>query len=205
MYSTSAFFAQHRCCNATSSAILDAIAILHCINYCEAIFFAQSFCPNAFFWGVQLSRSFPRSASSLLQHLYIDGLNRTTLLSCYLAPHVQFQYSRFFSGEIRPLCSSQKPNSSYLTYHAHYSTHVWCTDNTCITAELRMYTSTTTPLIPDGMVAFAVCTAQHSPSTNTQITTPNPLLLDVLTFIILPGDPNSSTYNVFATSSQISV
>ncbi|KAJ7237837.1 hypothetical protein C8J57DRAFT_1087194 [Mycena rebaudengoi] len=111
----------------------------------------------------------------------------------------------FFQVKSGRRVSSQKPNSSYLTYHAHYSTHVWCTDNTSITAELRMYTSTTTPLIPDGMVAFAVCTAQHSPSTNTQITTPNPLLLDVLTFIILPGDPNSSTYNVFATSSQISV
>ncbi|KAJ7256657.1 hypothetical protein C8J57DRAFT_1074873 [Mycena rebaudengoi] len=100
----------------------------------------------------------------------------------------------FFQVKSGRRVSSQKPNSSYLTYHAHYSTHVWCTDNTSIIAKLRMYTSTTTP---DGMVAFTVCTAQHSPSTNAQITTPNPLLLDVLTFIILPSDPNSSTFTMY--------
>ncbi|KAJ7933345.1 hypothetical protein B0H13DRAFT_1700890, partial [Mycena leptocephala] len=85
-----------------------------------------------------------------------------------------------------------KPNSIYATHYAHYNTHVWCTKgtgNTTIPADLRVY-------ITNGMVAFAVCSAQSSafpPATNSLPT--NTLTLDAMTFFVLPGSPDSDTYN----------
>jgi hypothetical protein len=93
-----------------------------------------------------------------------------------------------------------KPNSIYATHYAHYNTHVWCTKgtgNTTIPADLRVYITSTTPLLADGMVAFAVCSAQSSafpPATNSLPT--NTLTLDAMTFFVLPGSPDSDTYNV---------
>ncbi|KAJ6534920.1 hypothetical protein B0H19DRAFT_1080328 [Mycena capillaripes] len=92
-----------------------------------------------------------------------------------------------------------KPNSAYATHYAHYSTHVWCTNgtvNTTITADMRVYVPSTAPLLDDGMVAFTVCTVQSTavpPATNSLPS--NTLTLDALTFIVLPGSPDSDTYN----------
>ncbi|KAJ7829882.1 hypothetical protein B0H14DRAFT_3872838 [Mycena olivaceomarginata] len=55
------------------------------------------------------------------------------------------------------------------------------------------------PLIPDGMVAFAICTAQSiaTPSTAKSLAS-NSLTLDALMLVVLPGNPDSDTYNVRA-------
>ncbi|KAJ7900988.1 hypothetical protein B0H14DRAFT_3852227 [Mycena olivaceomarginata] len=89
-----------------------------------------------------------------------------------------------------------KPNSNFPTHYAHYSTNVWCLDNTTIPADIRVFTASTTPLVPDGMVAFAVCTAQSTatpPMANSLAS--NALALDALMFVVLPGNPESDTYN----------
>ncbi|KAJ6532816.1 hypothetical protein B0H10DRAFT_1688550, partial [Mycena sp. CBHHK59/15] len=65
----------------------------------------------------------------------------------------------FFQLTAGRRASTQKPNTPYPTYYAHYRTNVWCTNNTTIPADLRVYTTSTTPLNPDGTVAFALCTA----------------------------------------------
>ncbi|KAJ7095528.1 hypothetical protein C8R44DRAFT_749085 [Mycena epipterygia] len=103
-----------------------------------------------------------------------------------------FNILGFFQLKSGRRVSLQKTDSTYLTYHAHYNTNVWCINNTCIPADLRMYTTSTTPLLPDGTVAFAVCTAHSTATTSPPA---NNLLLEVITFIVLPGDPSSSTYN----------
>ncbi|KAJ7339975.1 hypothetical protein DFH08DRAFT_704617 [Mycena albidolilacea] len=89
-----------------------------------------------------------------------------------------------------------KPNSNFPTHYAHYSTNVWCLDNTTIPADIRVFTASTTPLVPDGMVAFAVCTAQSTatPPTANSLAS-NALALDALMFVVLPGNPESDTYN----------
>jgi hypothetical protein len=93
-----------------------------------------------------------------------------------------------------------KPNLTYATHYAHYNTHVWCTKgtgNTTIPADLRVYITSTTPLLVDGMVIFAVCSAQLiaiRPATNSLPT--NTLTLDAMTFFVLPGSPDSDTYNI---------
>ncbi|KAJ7820840.1 hypothetical protein B0H14DRAFT_2173236, partial [Mycena olivaceomarginata] len=89
-----------------------------------------------------------------------------------------------------------KPNSNFPTHYAHYSTNVWCLDNTTIPADIRVFTASTTPLVPDGMVAFAVCTAQSTatPPTADSLAS-NTLALDALMFVVLPGNPESDTYN----------
>ncbi|KAJ7846951.1 hypothetical protein B0H14DRAFT_3454012 [Mycena olivaceomarginata] len=78
-----------------------------------------------------------------------------------------------------------KPNSNFPTHYAHYSTNVWCL-NTTIPA------ASTTPLVPDGMVAFAVRTAQSTatPPTAKSLAS-NSLTLDALMFVVLPGNPDS--------------
>ncbi|KAJ7301092.1 hypothetical protein DFH08DRAFT_827871 [Mycena albidolilacea] len=55
------------------------------------------------------------------------------------------------------------------------------------------------PLIPDGMVAFAVCTTQSvaTPPTAKSLAS-NSLTLDALMLVVLPGNPDSNTYNVHA-------
>ncbi|KAJ7848796.1 hypothetical protein B0H13DRAFT_1571758, partial [Mycena leptocephala] len=87
--------------------------------------------------------------------------------------------------------SIQKPNTSYLTYYAHYNTNIWCTNNTAIPADLRLYTTSTTPILDDCTVAFSVCTAQST------ATTPgtNAVTLEALAFVVLPGNPNTDVYN----------
>ncbi|KAJ7874341.1 hypothetical protein B0H14DRAFT_2343764 [Mycena olivaceomarginata] len=79
-----------------------------------------------------------------------------------------------------------KGPASYTVWHLHYNTHVWCTDNTSIAAELRLYGSNSTPTLPNGTVVFAFCKAH---------TTPNRVIsLDAVTFIPIPEDPNSDPY-----------
>ncbi|KAJ7768571.1 hypothetical protein B0H14DRAFT_3509642 [Mycena olivaceomarginata] len=54
----------------------------------------------------------------------------------------------------------------------------------------------TAPLLEDGMVAFAACTAQSTavpPATNSLPS--NTLTVDASTFMVLPGSPDSDTYN----------
>ncbi|KAJ7304703.1 hypothetical protein DFH08DRAFT_945087 [Mycena albidolilacea] len=72
----------------------------------------------------------------------------------------------------------------------------WCISNTTIPTDLRGYVTSTTPLLPDGMVSFAVCTAQLTaiPAT-VDLSANNSLILDALTFYVLPGDPSSDIYN----------
>ncbi|KAJ7838574.1 hypothetical protein B0H13DRAFT_1911686 [Mycena leptocephala] len=70
-----------------------------------------------------------------------------------------------------------KPNSTYATHYAHYNTHYH-------------------PSAHDGMVVFAACSAQSTavePATNSLPT--NTLTLDAMTFFVLPGSPDSDTYN----------
>ncbi|KAJ7710940.1 hypothetical protein B0H17DRAFT_1124021 [Mycena rosella] len=84
--------------------------------------------------------------------------------------------------------STQKPESTFLIWHAHYNSNIWCTTaNSRVPAEIRLYTSSTTPLLPDGTVAFAMCAAQLSAN--------HRFFLDVPTLIVMPGDPTSSTYD----------
>ncbi|KAJ6548625.1 hypothetical protein B0H19DRAFT_1161441 [Mycena capillaripes] len=80
-----------------------------------------------------------------------------------------------------------KPNSSYTVWHIHYNTHVWCANDTQIAAELRLYGTNGTPTLPDGTVAFALCKAQSSPNAV--------ISLDAVTFIPMPGDPTSNSYD----------
>ncbi|KAJ7793941.1 hypothetical protein B0H13DRAFT_2393520 [Mycena leptocephala] len=64
--------------------------------------------------------------------------------------------------------------------------------NTTIPADLRAYITSTTPLLADGMVVFAACSAQSiavEPATNSLPT--NTLTLDAMTFFVLPGSPDS--------------
>ncbi|KAJ7689854.1 hypothetical protein B0H17DRAFT_1134783 [Mycena rosella] len=84
--------------------------------------------------------------------------------------------------------STQKPESTFLTWHAHYNSDIWCTTaNSRVPAEIRLYTSSTTPLLPDGTVAFAMCAAPSSAN--------HCFFLDVPNLIVMPGDPTSSTYD----------
>ncbi|KAJ7857980.1 hypothetical protein B0H14DRAFT_2578147 [Mycena olivaceomarginata] len=72
----------------------------------------------------------------------------------------------------------------------------WCISNTTIPTDLRGYVTSTTPLLPDGMVSFAVCTAQSTAIPPTaDPSASNSLILDALTFYVLPGDPSSDIYN----------
>ncbi|KAJ7880649.1 hypothetical protein B0H13DRAFT_2667756 [Mycena leptocephala] len=69
--------------------------------------------------------------------------------------------------------------------------------NSTIPADLRVYITSTTPLLADGMVVFAVCSAQSiavPPASNSSST--NSLTLDAMTFFVLPGSPDSDTYNI---------
>ncbi|KAJ7934286.1 hypothetical protein B0H13DRAFT_1951626, partial [Mycena leptocephala] len=90
-----------------------------------------------------------------------------------------------------------KPNSTYATHYAHYNTHVWCTKgtgNSTIPADIRVYITSSTPPLADGMVVFVVCSAQLiavPPATNSLPTN----TLDAMTFFVLPGSPDSDTYN----------
>ncbi|KAJ7812182.1 hypothetical protein B0H13DRAFT_2130536 [Mycena leptocephala] len=71
-----------------------------------------------------------------------------------------------------------KPNSTYATHYAHYNTCVWCTKgtgNSTILADLRVYITSTTPLLADGVVVFVVCSAQSiavPPATNSSPSMP---------------------------------
>jgi hypothetical protein len=92
-----------------------------------------------------------------------------------------------------------KQNSNFPTHYAHYSPNVWCLDNTTIPADNHVFTASTTTLVPDGMVAFAVCTAQSATTLPTaKSLASNTLTLDALMFIVLPGNPESDAYNVCA-------
>ncbi|KAJ7893656.1 hypothetical protein B0H14DRAFT_2559640 [Mycena olivaceomarginata] len=110
-----------------------------------------------------------------------------------------FNILGFFQLKAGRRVTVNKLNSTYATHYAHYSTHVWCTNgtvNTTIPAEIHVYITSTAPLLEDGMVAFAACTAQSTavpPATNSLPS--NTLTLDALTFMVLPGSPDSDTYN----------
>ncbi|KAJ7615738.1 hypothetical protein DFH06DRAFT_1343509 [Mycena polygramma] len=92
--------------------------------------------------------------------------------------------------------SVQKPNSTYPTYYAQYSTNVWTLNNTAIAADLRVFIVSSASPLPDNTVVFAVCTAQSIPAPATAQSVPrNSLSLEALTFIVLPGDPNSEIYD----------
>ncbi|KAJ6465151.1 hypothetical protein C8R47DRAFT_1025765 [Mycena vitilis] len=91
--------------------------------------------------------------------------------------------------------SVQKPNSTYPTYYAQYSTNVWTLDDTAIAADLRVFLLSSASPLPDNTVVFAVCTAQSNPAPSTpKSLARNSLTLEALTFIVLPGDPNSDVY-----------
>jgi hypothetical protein len=115
------------------------------------------------------------------------------------APMSSFYILGFFQLKAGRRVAVTKPNSNFPTHYAHYSTNVWCLDNTTIPADIRVFTASTTPLVPDGMVAFAVCTAQSTatPPTANSLAS-NALALDALMFVVLPGNPESDTYNVRA-------
>ena len=81
-----------------------------------------------------------------------------------------------------------KANSSYTTWHIHYATNVWCTNQSRIAAEIRIYAGNGTPNLADGSVVFALCKA-HVPANSV-------IMLDAVTFIPIPGDPNSQVYDV---------
>ncbi|KAJ7780442.1 hypothetical protein B0H14DRAFT_3164135 [Mycena olivaceomarginata] len=101
-----------------------------------------------------------------------------------------FNILGFFKLKSGRRASVQKPNNTQPTSYAHYNTRVWTLANTAVSADLRLFASSSTPLLPDDTVAFAVCTAQ-----SVLAGTSNSLILDVLTFIVLPGDPSTDTYN----------
>ncbi|KAJ7860718.1 hypothetical protein B0H14DRAFT_2506271 [Mycena olivaceomarginata] len=102
-----------------------------------------------------------------------------------------FNILGFFKLKSGRRASVQKPNNTQPTSYAHYNTTVWTLTNTAISADLCLFASSSTPLLPDDTVAFAVCTAQ-----SVLAGTSNSLILDVLTFIVLPGDPSTDMYNV---------
>ncbi|KAJ6548452.1 hypothetical protein B0H19DRAFT_1074312 [Mycena capillaripes] len=52
--------------------------------------------------------------------------------------------------------------SSYTSWHIHYHTHVWCTNDTQIAAELQLYGANGTPTLASSTVIFAK--ARASPS-----------------------------------------
>jgi hypothetical protein len=108
-----------------------------------------------------------------------------------------FNILGFFKLKSGHRISVQKPNSTYSTYYAHYDTKIWNIDNSTFPADLRVFITSNAPLLPDNTVAFAVCTVQSiaTPST-AQSTATNSLVLDALTFIVLPGDPSTDAYNV---------
>ncbi|KAJ7154849.1 hypothetical protein C8R43DRAFT_885007, partial [Mycena crocata] len=103
-----------------------------------------------------------------------------------------FNILGFFKLKSGRRSSVQKPDSNYLTYHAHYETHVWCADNTPVKTDIHVYTTSTTPLLDDHTMVFAICTAHLPPTTGPATAT---VLLDALIFIVIPGNPTSSTYN----------
>ncbi|KAF8200527.1 hypothetical protein K438DRAFT_1582685, partial [Mycena galopus ATCC 62051] len=85
--------------------------------------------------------------------------------------------------------SHQKPNSTFQTHHAHYNTNIWCVSDS-IAAELRVYINSTSAILADGTVVFAVCAAQS-------IVTSNPL--------VIPGDPNIDSYDAHLPDKQTSI
>ncbi|KAJ7303476.1 hypothetical protein DFH08DRAFT_622113, partial [Mycena albidolilacea] len=107
-----------------------------------------------------------------------------------------FNILGFFKLKSGRRISVQKPNSTYFTYYAHYDTKIWNIDNSAFPADLRVFIRSNAPLLPDNTVAFAVCTVQSiaTPST-AQSTATNSLVLDALTFVVLPGDPSTDAYN----------
>ncbi|KAJ7719256.1 hypothetical protein B0H14DRAFT_2643071 [Mycena olivaceomarginata] len=65
-----------------------------------------------------------------------------------------------------------------------------------VAADIHVFTASTTPLVPDGMVAFAICTAKSTATSPTaKSLASNSLTLDALMFVVLPGNPDSDTYN----------
>ncbi|KAJ7301082.1 hypothetical protein DFH08DRAFT_671426, partial [Mycena albidolilacea] len=102
-----------------------------------------------------------------------------------------FNILRFFQLKGGCRVTHQKPHTNFPTHHAHYNTNIWCTNST-ITADLRIHITSTTPLLPDGTGIFAVWTAQSTIIVNPPHTFLN---LDALTFVIIPGDPNSDRYD----------
>ncbi|KAJ7834699.1 hypothetical protein B0H14DRAFT_1156147 [Mycena olivaceomarginata] len=74
----------------------------------------------------------------------------------------RFYILGFFQLKAGRRVAVTKPNSNFPTHYTHYSPNVWCLDNTTIPADIHVFTASTTTLVPDGMVAFAVCTAQST-------------------------------------------
>ncbi|KAJ7806595.1 hypothetical protein B0H14DRAFT_2610349 [Mycena olivaceomarginata] len=107
-----------------------------------------------------------------------------------------FNILGFFKLKSGRRISVQKPNSTCSTYYAHYDTKIWNIDKSAFPTDLRVFITSNAPLLPDDRVAFAVCTVQSiaAPST-AQSTATNSLVLDALTFIVLPGDPSTNAYN----------
>ncbi|KAJ7919502.1 hypothetical protein B0H13DRAFT_2268485 [Mycena leptocephala] len=91
-----------------------------------------------------------------------------------------FNILEFFQLKAGRRVIVNKLNSTYGTHYAHYNTHVWCikdTGNTIIPADL-------------------LCSVQSiavPPATNSLLI--NTLTLDAMTFFVLPGSPDSDTYN----------
>ncbi|KAJ7826812.1 hypothetical protein B0H14DRAFT_2368040 [Mycena olivaceomarginata] len=98
-----------------------------------------------------------------------------------------FNILGFFKLKSGRRISVQKPNS---TYYAHYDTKIWNISKSTFPAELRVFITSNALLLPDDTVAFAVWTVKSiaTPST-AQSTATNSLVLNDLTFVVLPGDP----------------
>ncbi|KAJ7821261.1 hypothetical protein B0H14DRAFT_2371427 [Mycena olivaceomarginata] len=98
-----------------------------------------------------------------------------------------FNILGFFQLKSRRQVPTVKGPASYTVWHLHYNTHVWCTDNTRIAAELCLYGSNSTSTLPDGTLVFAFCKAHATPK--------RVISLDAVTFVPIPGDPNSDPYD----------
>ncbi|KAF8143484.1 hypothetical protein K438DRAFT_1875824 [Mycena galopus ATCC 62051] len=95
-----------------------------------------------------------------------------------------FNIVGFFQLKDGRRVSVSKPNSNYLTYFAHYNTN------------LRVFITSNTPMLPDRTVASAVCTAQSNVTAPTaESPASNSIFLDALTFVVLPGNPSTDSYN----------
>ncbi|KAJ7848035.1 hypothetical protein B0H14DRAFT_2356900 [Mycena olivaceomarginata] len=92
-----------------------------------------------------------------------------------------FNIQGFFQLKFGRCVPTVKGPALYTVWHLHYNTHVWCTDDTSIAAELRLYGSNSTPTLPDGTVVFAFCKAHATPN--------RVISVDSVTFIPIPGDP----------------
>jgi hypothetical protein len=70
--------------------------------------------------------------------------------------------------------------------YIHYQTALQCTSGLSYGAELRVFATSQSTILPDDSVVHVVAKAEINPSNNA--------FLEATTFSVLPGDPSSDSY-----------